>query len=385
MKIFDILLCIALVIFPLKSWPKSGNGWVSSGGDDLPFGYGSSWFNNIEGTIPYCIKADPNYSIKQDILEKMIENSISKWKKYYYRFKFFDESRPQEYLGPNFNYKVNNKCTKTAKIFFIFNIEDQNIKKLKPRYQNPFSFASFDNDNKKGYIWFSDLKNKTSNSLFRKIHDENLENAIEALIMHELGHTFGVPHINGTIMREDIVGQLDNPFLKTSIDGQAFLDFGFHKNFEAIGTIPPNQEGNPDSSIFKKFTGFPPRGKISARMHTNRDLSKIFDGKIDILFEIADEKDIYKIKINKNLFLEVSKSQREIFRHYDGIKNSTRSLGYRISSSYIYSSEVIDSSGNHIPIIIDLNNVSDHAEYSFAIRYLDKSKKKYVYLFGGKP
>ncbi len=371
MKTIQFLLLFLSLIFSFVSWgKKSGNGWVSSGGDNLPFNYGASWYNHNEGEILYCLNINSKYSVKKTEIQKLISTSLETWKNYYLTH---SGNKVLHNTSPNFIWKEDPTCKKDVKVQFYFDIENKITKTNKARYQNPYSFAAFNNDKNLGYFWFSDLKNKPTES------GEYSDKALHALIMHELGHAFGVPHIPGTIMREDITKSLVSPILKTEVDHWAKLIYTLRFPFRVAGNIPENLNSNfLSSDIFYKFTGVKPVGKISAIL--SHQPIKPLDPKLQLRLVLQDDRGSYPVQFKNNFTLQIASFGTKVFVTYEKLENQSEVLGHQVSQTYLYNAIVIDHEGQEIPVVIDLNNNAS-ALHPFTVRFLDKDKTKYFYLF----
>jgi len=375
MKMFFPIMAIIFCIFfrAQISWAKSGNGWVSSGGDNIPSYYGASWFNHSAGKINYCLGLDKNYSYSKNQLREMIDRSILSWRKYYLEKTKIGNRYAINDNTPNFNFIFESECSKRTKVIFYFNIQNKLTLANKARFQNPYSFAAFNYDQKIGYFWFSDLAEKMKDQMISK-------NALEVLIMHELGHAFGVPHVESTIMKEGIVKSLTNPFLTTDIDLQGKVIFSTRENFEISGKIPLNfGVGNTPESLFERFTGKKPIGTIKARL-INSHL-KQFDEKSAFQLFFSDDSGEFKINLNSNKIATTHNFNTRVFMTYvENQSSMSQLINYQNSSTWILAGEIVDSAGKQYQMIIDINNTTSGSA-PFTVRIIEHSSNKLLTIF----
>lgn len=191
MKLITYVYLLQLLI--QATFASSGNGITSSGLEKYsPYGYFAWFLGNTK--VPVCLEVDKNFPIEKNVLKKLIVGHVDRWQKKYEEVTVF-ESIPKK-ARINFNFEFQEECSNETRLQFIFGIENEFIQNLKSVHKSPRGFATlleFDIEKYlgKGIIWIEGPKN--NGELFSPI-------TADATLLHELGHVFGVPHIEGTIM-----------------------------------------------------------------------------------------------------------------------------------------------------------------------------------------
>ncbi|MBT4792270.1 MAG: hypothetical protein HON90_11930 [Halobacteriovoraceae bacterium] len=188
MKII-IFVLISLQISFVNASSKVGNG------SDEQSTY--VWFYD-DDVVLYCIKVPSNEEFTIPRFQEIIEASVKKWKKYYQE-KILKDLRFVDEHKVNFNFAYQENCNGSENISFYIGLEDEKIIDVKKSFVYPSAFAwreEFDSVSLKGkgIVWVSEdylIKNKYNRS------------ALEIILTHELGHVFGNPHVEGTIMDKD--------------------------------------------------------------------------------------------------------------------------------------------------------------------------------------
>jgi hypothetical protein len=323
----------------------ASNGWVSSGGDDKPINFGASWFNSNTKEVKYCLLINSHYSLKESELEQLVARSIQSWKDYYQsKLPYYVISN--ESILPNYNWNLDKSCSSSTQVKFYFDLQDASIKLNKEKYYNPFSFEAFDEKTKTGLLWFRDL-----NKILKKPN----KNALEVLIIHELGHAFGVPHLKNTIMKENITRDLESDTLSTSIDGSAFLLYNPYMDFKLSGKFGNSLNlNNVNEELFEKLTGRKPSGKIKVRIEN--PTHRLFPC---ITFYVVDDIGEYPLKINHNKTITINSTNEFIFKTFEPILSGGIYNDGLYTYKWLGASEIEDFSGNHYPLYINIGDSID--------------------------
>jgi hypothetical protein len=336
-----IAVFLSLTLATFQSF--ASNGWVSSGGDDKPFNFGASWFNSKTNEVKYCLVINSHYSVKENELELLIDKSVQRWKNYYQsKLPYYVIS--EDTLFPNFNWNLDKKCNSNTQVKFYFDLQDTNVKLNKAKYYNPYSFEAFDEKTKTGLLWFRDLN---------KILKMPNENALEVLIMHELGHAFGLPHLKNTIMKENITSNLESDSLSNSIDGSAFLLYNPNMDFKITGKFGnPILINNQNESIFEKLTGRKSIGKIKVRVENPSH--QLFP---NIVLYVGDEVGEFLLRIDNSKTITLNKSSQYIFKTFEPIVSGGIYNDGVNTFTWFGTSQIDDFNGNHYPIFINIGDV----------------------------
>ncbi|MGZ3790195.1 MAG: hypothetical protein ACXVLQ_16805, partial [Bacteriovorax sp.] len=251
----------------------SGNGWVSSGGDNHP--ETAAWFTSSD-KIRACIQRADDYPKSELELQLMIQKASSIWKNYY--FNKVVPSNSQRKAHPQFDF-VFSTCSTETEVTFYFAVENADVLSEMKKYYDPVAFATlqkydYETGRGKGFVWFTDLS-----ALDPLLNVE----ATQGLILHEIGHIYGNSHVSGTIMDEKIAEVIaftgaqggypvDDPVIMNmmnSIDWKRPLYFDYQTLWNYQGHVPFDQLNQSISSkqkeILKSLFGREVRGPVTAQ------------------------------------------------------------------------------------------------------------------------
>jgi hypothetical protein len=264
------------ILFSLSFLTQASNGWVSSGGDNAPKDIGAAWFIGDE-PVRYCIESAANFSVSSANLISIIDQSASKWKKYYDNHAAFILNKN---IHPNFNLLSIATCNGSEDIKFSFGTNTPEISVLKNSFYDPYGFATLKSydvslGRGKGIVWIADPA---------VLYPAADPIALNTMILHELGHVFGNGHSPLTIMDEHITEAIANtgplagypigePSVQnamTSIDGKNQLFF----HYAGIWNIPgyvPFDNANPtilsaQQSLLGQFFNRPIIGSVTGSL-----------------------------------------------------------------------------------------------------------------------
>lgn len=174
----------------------------SSGGGELLGDSENPWFANIESVMRYCVEVDDsNFGLPLSRIKEIVKEGFDFWKDE------FSRSQPIEYYGYKLNvlprkFSIDASCTESSDIRFQFGVIS---KEQAEQLQNPNHFVAaairthYDEHRLKGkgFVYVS-----PENGPFRmagkdlREHPWSYENGrlLHFVILHELGHIFGIPH-----------------------------------------------------------------------------------------------------------------------------------------------------------------------------------------------
>ncbi|MBT7610880.1 MAG: hypothetical protein HN576_14050 [Bacteriovoracaceae bacterium] len=186
-------------------------GWTGNGGG---FGELSNniWFIGKK-EIPYCIRRSPNYPFSKEQIESIIDQSLDKWNHFFKKYDLLNQKLAGNYevqklnniqffdkknRSLNFNFIKKEKCgaVEGNQLTFLFGLENEVIKNYKKfSMDHPFGLAVRETYNHKdfthhGIVWIDQFT-----------HDKK---ELKHIILHELGHIFGMKHNSVYVMDEKV-------------------------------------------------------------------------------------------------------------------------------------------------------------------------------------
>ncbi len=234
-QISRLFISALLLVAAVFSGPSlAGDGGYSGGGGDQIRGPNEVfvWFGRRDRTVNVCLDVSKKFGLSENILKSEVKNALDTWVDYIKTRKIGWSLRlaPDEKLnfpdaykaykspvGFAKEYHISDICSGTEDLTFFFGSENEEVAKDKQKHLDPLAFAQLSSFNKrklwgKGYIW---VAANTSKIKWEK------EGKLQAILLHEIGHTYGIDHIEGTIMTKGIknlIADDKNAFLFNSID-----------------------------------------------------------------------------------------------------------------------------------------------------------------------
>jgi len=217
-------------LFSFCSWSQSlsnGGGWSGSGGDTNLF-KDNAWFLKGREAIPYCIWRNPDFNFSFEDLSSLVKESFDDWKIFFDKYKISERgltfrSHPGRFGGVTqgralgLNFKNEGVCPSDKALpnglMFVFGKTENSHIKMFNKYgtENALGFAirNKDYDHKAyknpGYIWISNL--------FKE------KGKLKHMLLHELGHVFGMTHDSVFVMDSDVASLLK----KENISSNRFI------------------------------------------------------------------------------------------------------------------------------------------------------------------
>jgi hypothetical protein len=193
------------------------NGWSGNGGD---FNNESDniWFVG-EKAVRYCILSDENYPLNKSQLQVLVKETIDEWKTFFTRYKLQNSSvNGAGESGLQFPDRVERKLSlefnefscdisdieKTPKesIHFLFGVSNKILSTYKNlATEHALGIALRQKYNHKTYrngglVWLGNFSPE--------------RNKIKHLLLHEMGHVFGMKHNSVFVMDEHVADQVQN-------------------------------------------------------------------------------------------------------------------------------------------------------------------------------
>lgn len=295
---------------------------IGNGGDFFTLYPETIWFDKVSGksSITACVQSSKDFAknIDNSQIKRTILSAYEQWVEYlslkgnvFIRYRLnesFEDwivKKYSEALVPKISFSSN--CKGNEDLTFLLGISNKKVEAAKKRFQNPLAFAiledfNFSNRWGKGFIWIG-----SEGSLFPNIKfPEWDQDSLKAAILHELGHVFGQPHVDQTIMTESFVDFLMHTGHWGARSVQGFendrdLKTFYFNNIDhqrtlipCLECIPKNIDGIVSEYNFTRLTEERASGKISAKIVPNN----VLKGEFKFLLIIADSLKEHIFQIN---------------------------------------------------------------------------------------
>ena len=221
-KFSFVLTWLLLMMFPSHS---HGGGEVGNGSDHHPEEYQSAWFLGKSRTIHACLSMSPSFGIDMATAAHSIHSAFSQWIDYVHDHQVLRVNDRQNELFAQGNddwayaesLEVNQFCTGTEDLHIYLGVENEEVRAGEAEFSDPLAFTKrikFDQLKgwSKGVLW---VRNSASgNSVGIPFPDWGTPHSLDYVLLHEMGHIFGNPHVPETIMREEIADYLRDLYVK---------------------------------------------------------------------------------------------------------------------------------------------------------------------------
>lgn len=192
--------------FPSTPAASKSGGWVSGGGE-LVRDAQNPWFVQNTERVNYCIEVDPeHFHADRDMIGEKVKAALDLWQK---EFTYVERPKPPMKtinirVGTQFFSEVD--CGQDVDVRFQFGTL---TKEQQERIDDPRRFVSlavrteYDpvNMRGKGFVYLaadSGPLRPDSANMFREPWKAG--NVLYAILIHEIGHIFGVPHVGNGLM-----------------------------------------------------------------------------------------------------------------------------------------------------------------------------------------
>lgn len=215
-------LLILVVFAPLMAFAEPG-GWISSGGEVFKNAK-NPWFVKNTTEVFYCIQfSQSEFTIKQSAATDLVTESIQYWKQELDGKSSIDLNLPEGLKNETVkvatqNFQQNPTCLGTEELTFKFGYQTLDKDEL-DHMKAPEKFLGltirkfYDEKTLKGrgiiYIT-GDLGKNAYKKTSKDVIDEawKYSKLLQYVLIHELGHVFGLPHSGSGLMSEVFLDQL---------------------------------------------------------------------------------------------------------------------------------------------------------------------------------
>jgi hypothetical protein len=240
----------------------------SSGGADAAFpDSGAAWFlESTDGTprdISVCFEGD--LTAYGDGPQASLNEAFNSWQHYIMQ-RAGRRLRPQGFL-PSFGLNFLIGPCDNADLTIKLGGESEEINQIRGHFERPISFAyrqTYDLEKGwgKGFIWIA-APSQTDPEVHPDLRQKGI---LRMLIKHEVGHVFGIGHIENTIMDQQIVRSLKsagaNPWYLESIDwGRQVL---------ICDGCEDRSHFQPTKAAFQKLVGRDPEGSFVGHLKSTQ-------------------------------------------------------------------------------------------------------------------
>ena len=352
--IFEFLAALGIIFSP-SGLDARGGVDIGNGGDRLPAHYDTGWFIGSERTIEICIDSADNFPISKELIANSISQSFAKWIDYIeekgvYQKSFIYESEEDTETASALKFaskiKIALLCRGTEDLTFYFGRTNTEIERNLRRYTDPISFVARQSYNLrtgwgKGFVWI----NATGFGGQPWLSTEQLD----PILLHEIGHIFGVGHIPETIMSEQIVRDTAS---------RLHADTGLVKHrWENLNTIDTERELFSCLNCDKTFLGSGPIRTCELRFQDRYNWDfflECFDVRGNSVGTIARISDPISLNMGVEIF------NRTVV---DSNGNTVREAVHALSGQIIYG-RMVNPHGLSTAVILERNLNSNLPELS---------------------
>lgn len=253
----------------------------------------SAWFVDSNRTFTYCVKVDPAFGVSNEKSLATVADSLQAWADYH------AERSWHKTLSTKSRFE--SSCSDATDLVFLLGTKlpkgeasDQHVGlAVKKAYDKKAGWGQ-------GYVWIAAEGSVPAEGEDGPYPNWQEVDSLKAVLLHEIGHVYGVDHVEGTIMRANASQYgfgVDPRELPIEIDGDRLLimppngivgNLGVpESNLEDAGVF----EGGDIEQNFELLTGLKPVGKVSATLHitgTKLDQLQFTDGKSDFIFALNE-------------------------------------------------------------------------------------------------
>lgn len=216
------VLYVFLLILPIIGIAGPG-GWVSSGGEIFKNAK-NPWFVKNTQVVHYCLEySESEMTLKSSDTQNLIEQALLYWKNEFNEISpigsgYSLTQKANQAQIANQNFTKDETCNKDSDLIFKFGYSKLNQEEI-DYLKDPQKFLGvtirkvYDEENLKGkgVIFISgDLGSHSYKKTSADVIDQawKYPKLLQYVLIHELGHVFGLPHSGSGLMSEVFLDQL---------------------------------------------------------------------------------------------------------------------------------------------------------------------------------
>jgi len=359
-QILTLILTTALSSSSLAAMQAGG---IDSGGGSIPNATdGAAWFleeSENPKTIDACLDLASNFGMSKKEVEATIDWAFKEWSDYVVKKNVNSNAVRPAQTPKDFRpaTKLNlSSCTSNTDLRFVIG-KDPNAQFKVSRNQLGLAHRdSYDLNSLwgKGYVWVSEEKDLSKEQVLIWSKKK-----LQIILLHELGHVFGVPHFSNTAMSETLIDRL--VFKDDSDTNSYFQKLEIELGVElALPYYGMNQERpislgqSPKESVvnFETLAGRKPVGKISALV---RELDQTYGNVLELV--LNDEVKSTTLTVNLNSYI-LGDRPIETFKMafpYPPQPGEAIAIAGGVSFSYVAGGTITLPSGDVKPFVFSRN------------------------------
>lgn len=253
----------------------------------------SAWFVDANRVFTYCAKIDPAFGVAEDKSLAIISDALQNWADYHSERSWHKTLATKSRFEPS--------CSDSTDLVFLLGTKlpkgeasDQHVGlAVKKAYDKKAGWGQ-------GYVWIAAEGSVPAEGEDGPYPNWQETDSLKAVLLHEIGHVYGVDHVEGTIMRADASEYgfgVDPSELPIQIDGDNILVLPSAGIVGSLGVpessldgMGPFQGGDVEQN-FELLTGRKPVGKVIATLHitgTRLDRLQFRDDQSDYNFALNE-------------------------------------------------------------------------------------------------
>jgi hypothetical protein len=194
-------------------------GWIGSGGD-TQHEVDNIWFMGRK-PVRYCIKISDTNEFSRSEIQRLVKESLSEWQAFFRKYRI--SSRPLAVDVEKFKINLSNgKAPLLSTNFVEFDCSAESLETIDPKDKLYLFFGvenslikiykKLNTENALGLALrkkYNHKSNKNGGFVWIKEFEKSSESKLKHMILHELGHIFGMKHDSVFVMSNDVAEELE--------------------------------------------------------------------------------------------------------------------------------------------------------------------------------
>jgi hypothetical protein len=221
-KLSTFFLFISALFFSCPSAFSASGGW-SSGGGGLATDEENPWFLG-EAPISYCVTIASGFPLSKELVSREIQGAFSQWKNVFQTYGIYKKSLPGQFKdgipravavdateiaycddpAHQLEFKIG---VVDSDVSHHFETQSKDVIGLAQRQE--YDHVTFRTG---GFVWIAPDAWIDSQELKLPVSSfpvwEGKSTRLRSILLHEIGHVLGFPHLSGTVMDESLFSHL---------------------------------------------------------------------------------------------------------------------------------------------------------------------------------